>query len=81
MATRARARANGVIVTLAVAGSATGLLLVGALADAFGSYGPALTVAGVGPLLCAVLVLTRFPETARVELETLNPGDVRPSKS
>ena len=79
--TRSRARANGVIVTLGVAGSATGLLLVGALADAFGSYGHALAVAGVGPLLCAVLVLTRFPETARVELETLNPGDVRPGES
>ena len=73
--TRHRARANGLIVTLGVAGSATGLLVVGILADRFGSYGPAFTVVAVGPVLAAVLVLRWFPETARVELEVLNPGD------
>ncbi len=75
-----RARANGLIVTLGVAGSATGLLLVGALSDHFGAYGPAFLVVGIGPLLAAVLVLRWFPETARVELETLNPGDASPSE-
>ena len=74
--TRSRARANGLIVTLGVAGSATGLLVVGVLADRFGSYGPAFLVVAVGPVLAAVLVLRWFPETARVELEDLNPGDV-----
>jgi MFS family permease len=73
--TRHRARANGLIVTLGVAGSATGLLVVGMLADRFGSYGPAFTVVAIGPVLAAVLVLRCFPETARVELEVLNPGD------
>jgi predicted MFS family arabinose efflux permease len=76
--TRHRARANGLIVTLGVAGSATGLLVVGMLADRFGSYGPAFTVVAVGPVLAAVLVLRWFPETARVELEVLNPGDADP---
>ena len=71
-----RARANGLIVALGVAGSATGLLLVGALSDRFGDYGPAFLVVAIGPLLAAVLVLRWFPETARVELETLNPGDI-----
>jgi MFS family permease len=76
--TRHRARANGLIVTLGVAGSATGLLVVGMLADRFGSYGPAFTVVAIGPVLAAVLVLRCFPETARVELEVLNPGDADP---
>jgi len=76
--TRHRARANGLIVTLGVAGSATGLLVVGMLADRFGSYGPAFMVVAVGPVLAAVLVLRWFPETARVELEVLNPGDADP---
>ena len=70
-----RARANGLIVTLGVAGSASGLLLVGALSDRFGDYGPAFLIVAIGPLLAAVLVLRWFPETARVELEALNPGD------
>jgi len=77
--TRHRARANGLIVTLGVAGSATGLLVVGMLADRFGSYGPAFMVVAVGPVLAAVLVLRWFPETARVELEVLNPGDADPN--
>jgi len=51
------------------------LLVVGMLADRFGSYGPAFTVVAIGPVLAAVLVLRCFPETARVELEVLNPGD------
>ena len=55
---------------------ATGLLVVGVLADRFGSYGPAFLVVAAGPVLAAVLVLRWFPETARVELEDLNPGDV-----
>ena len=78
--TRNRARANGLVVTLGVAGSATGLLLVGMLSDRFGSYGPAFTVVAIGPVLAAVLVLGWFPETARVELETLNPSDANLSE-
>ena len=78
--TRNRARANGLIVTLGVAGSATGLIIVGMLSDRFGSYGPAFLVVAVGPVLAAALVLGWFPETARVELETLNPGDAPPEE-
>ena len=78
--TRNRARANGLVVTLGVAGSATGLLLVGMLSDRFGSYGPAFTLVAIGPVLAAVLVLGWFPETARVELETLNPSDANLSE-
>ena len=75
--TRHRARANGLIVTLGVTGSASGLLLVGFLSDHFDNYGHAFAIVAIGPLLAAVLVLWRFPETARVELEDLNPGDAR----
>lgn len=75
--TRHRARANGLIVTLGVTGSASGLLLVGYLSDHFDNYGHAFAIAAIGPLLAVGLVLWRFPETARVELEDLNPGDTR----
>lgn len=73
-----RARANGLIVTFGVSGSAAGLLLVGSLSDRFGAYGPAFLVVAAGPLLAAVLVLRWFPETVRTELEDLNPGDIEP---
>jgi len=75
--TQHRAKANGLIVTLGVAGSAIGLIMVGFLADHFGSYGNAFSIAAVGPLLAAALVMWKFPETAKTELEDLNPGDVR----
>ena len=70
-----RARANGIIVALGVLGSATGLILVGAIVDRLDNYGHALAIVGIGPMLAAALVMARFPETARVELETLNPDD------
>ena len=74
--TRHRAKANGTIVTIGVLGSASGLLVVGLLQDHFNSYGPAFLIAAIGPLLAAVLVLTRYPETAQTELEELNPDDI-----
>ncbi|MDC0223736.1 MFS transporter [bacterium] len=79
--TNQRARSNGVIVVFGVLGSATGLLLVGYMTDLFDNYGHAFAIIAAGPLLAALLVMTKFPETARVELEDLNPGDVRPEIS
>lgn len=79
--TNQRARSNGVIVAFGVLGSATGLLLVGYMTDLFDNYGHAFAIIAAGPLLAALLVMTKFPETARVELEDLNPGDVRPEIS
>ena len=73
--TRTRARANGIIISLGVIGSSTGLVLVGLLADFFNSYGHAFAIVGIGPILAATLVIGWFPETARTELEDLNPQD------
>ena len=76
--TNQRAKSNGLIVAFSVLGSATGLLLVGSMTDYFDSYGHAFTITAVGPLIAAVLVMLKFPETAKTELEDLNPGDIRP---
>jgi len=74
--THDRGRANGLIVTLGVTGSATGLLTAGWLSDQLGGQlGPALALLAVGPLIVAALVLLKFPETAGLELEDLNPQD------
>ena len=34
-----------------------------------------MTTFALGPVLVAVLVALRFPETAHLELETINPED------
>jgi MFS family permease len=79
--TALRARANGVLSLAGVTGSVVGLVLAGLLSDRFDSLGSALAVLSVGPLLLAALVLLRYPETAGMELEALNPEDARPTTS
>lgn len=73
-ATRRRGTANGTVNLIAVAGSTIGLLVVGALADS-GSYGQAFAVASVTAVVAAVLIARNYPETARRELEEINPVD------
>jgi MFS family permease len=78
--TSLRAKAAGMIATTAMAGSVVGLIAAGALRDAFGSFGPAMAILALGPAATAVLVVLRFPETARRELEDLNPEDRLPDR-
>lgn len=73
--THDRGRANGIIVTVGVIGSAAGLIFVGQLSDRIGEIGPALAILAAGPLIVAWLVLRRYPETAGMELEEINPED------
>ena len=72
--TSARGRANGIIQTVSVAGSALGLVVAGRMLDS-GGLASAMRPLLIGPLVVAVLVLLFFPETARRELEDLNPED------
>ena len=76
--TSLRGTANGMVFLVGLVGQVGGLLMVGALSDQFGSIGPAMAVVGVGPILLALLVAFAFPETARRELEDLNPEDRAP---
>ena len=71
--THDRGRANGIIVTVGVVGSAVGLIFVGQVSDRIGEIGPALAILASGPLIVAWLVLRRYPETAGLELEEINP--------
>ncbi|MEO8692012.1 MAG: MFS transporter [Acidimicrobiales bacterium] len=76
--TRSRGRANGLITLAGMAGSSFGLIVAGVMSDHVG-LGKALLVLSVGPLLVAALVVLRYPETAHIELEVLNPDDQAPS--
>ncbi len=70
-----RGQSNGIIVTVGVLGSALGLIFVGLLSDRMAATGPALAILTAGPLIVAGLILARFPETAGLELEEINPED------
>ena len=76
--TSLRGRANGIMAVTALTGSAIGLVAAGVLADQFGRIGPAMAILAVAPVVVGILVLTRFPETAGLELEELNPEDRTP---
>jgi MFS family permease len=69
-----RGRANGHITVLGVCGSSLGLLAAGVIGDRW-SLGLAMAVLAVGPVIVAFLVITRYPETAGLELELINPQD------
>ena len=74
--THRRGRSNASIVMVGVLGSALGLIVAGWLSDALeGRLGPALALLAVGPLIVAVLVLWKYPETVGQELEEINPED------
>lgn len=73
--TSLRGRANGIVSLTAMGGSVVGLLAAGQMSDAFDSFGPTMMTLALGPLAMAVLIILRFPETARRELEDLNPDD------
>ena len=79
--TSLRGRANGIISITAMVGSIIGLVVASRLADDYGSYAIAMATVAAGPLLMGALILLRFPETARQELEDLNPEDKIPAPS
>ena len=72
--TSLRGRANGVLGVLGRAGSVIGLLFVGYVSARHG-FGVAFALLAIGPAALAVLVFTRYPETAHQALEDLNPED------
>ena len=76
--TSLRAGTGGLLTVAGVLGAAAGVLAAGFLSDALGGLGRAIAILAIGPLVVAVLVLTRFPETAHRELEELNPEDAAP---
>ena len=73
--TSLRGRANAVITTITVMGSATGLVLAGQLDEYYGGLGPGVAWLGIGPVIVVLLVVFLYPETAHRELEDINPED------
>jgi putative MFS transporter len=73
--TSLRGRANGVIAAVGVLGTIVGLVGAGYLSDRWDGLAPALALFSIGPLVMAGLVVLLYPETAKRELEELNPED------
>ena len=76
--TAVRARAATIVGAIGVVGGSIGIVAAGWMRLRWGSFGPAMTVLWVGPLIAALIVWKRFYEGTRQELETLNPEDIEP---
>ena len=70
-----RTRATGFITASALVGGIGGLSLAGRLIDGGWSYGATMGLLAIGQLVVTILVVAAYPETAHLELETLNPED------
>jgi len=66
---------SALIMVASLIGGSVGLIGAGVLLDNGMSYGRVMTTFALGPVLVAVLVALRYPETAHLELETINPED------
>lgn len=76
--TGVRGRANGIITMAGRVGSVIGLLAVAGLSGPLHGISRPLALLAAMPLIVGVLVMARYPETAQVELETINPEDCAP---
>jgi len=75
--TRVRSAAGTVTRVVAVAGGATGLVAAGLLSDSLG-LGPSVAALVACPVVALAIVLLRFPETSRRELEETS-GEAAPA--
>jgi len=74
--TQSRGTSNGFLLVCAVSGSATGLLLAGFLDDMVGGLGIAIALCGIAPIVAAVLIVPRLPETRARTLDDISPSEV-----
>ncbi|HWS46580.1 MAG TPA: MFS transporter [Acidimicrobiia bacterium] len=71
--TEVRSTSNALLVVVGVLGSATGLVLSGALSDPLGGLGRAVALMGVGSLVVAIFIVPLLPESAARALDDVSP--------
>lgn len=71
--TEFRGRAGGILLVIAVAGSAVGLVIAGSLAEPLGSLGTSTAYTAIGPFLVALFLIRLLPEGKGRLLDELSP--------
>jgi MFS family permease len=74
--TEVRGTANALLLVCYVAGSAVGLLMAGFLADQLDDLGLAIAICGIAPILAALFLLPRLPESQGRALDDVSPSEV-----
>jgi MFS family permease len=70
-----RNMASILIMVASLIGGSAGLIFAGFLLDNGMSYGRVMLTFALGPVIVAALVAAKYPETAHLELEDINPED------
>lgn len=70
-----RNMASLLIMVASLIGGSVGLVIAGLLLDSGMSYGKVMLTFALGPVIVAILVALKYPETAHLELEDINPED------
>jgi MFS family permease len=74
--TEVRGTSNGFLLVCGVAGSALGFFLATQLDDLVGGLGPAIALCAIAPLVAAVFVVPRLPETRARTLDDISPSEI-----
>ena len=74
--TEVRGRAGASLLAISVIGAASGLLLVGYLADPLGDVGKAVALTAIAPIAVALFLIPRLPEGRGRALDDLSPPEV-----
>jgi MFS family permease len=74
--TEVRGTSNSLLLVCGVAGSVTGLLVAGFLADPLGGFGPSIALCGIAPFAAALFLAPRLPESAGRGLDDVSPSQV-----
>ena len=74
--TEVRGSSNGLMLLAYVVGSAAGLLIAGWLSDPLGGIGKAIAICGIAPLIAAIFLLRKLPETAHIGLDDVSPSEI-----
>ena len=77
--THQRGLAGGIIMTSSLVGGSIGLIGAGRAVDNGATYGQVMVTLLVFPVLASLLVWFRYPETAHLSLEEINPEDADPA--
>jgi predicted MFS family arabinose efflux permease len=74
--TEVRGTSNALLLVAYVLGSAAGLLLAGELSDSLGGLGNAIALCGIAPIIAAIFLVPRLPESGGRKLDDVSPSEV-----
>jgi MFS family permease len=74
--TEVRGTSNALLLICYVLGSSVGLVAAGSLSDVLGGLGNAIALLGLAPILAALFLLPRLPESSGRSLDDVSPPEV-----